>query len=104
MRILIYNGDADLVCNHLGDQWFIENFAASNNLTVVQARKKWRYRMQAGMTTQLAGFEKRFSKNLRLVTVKGSGHLVPLDRPGPALQMIYNFVNVSYTQCLDQLL
>lgn len=53
--------------------------------------------MQPGLQTSLAGFIKVFSKNIRLVTVKGSGHLVPLDRPGPALQMMYNFVTVGDT-------
>ena len=27
-----------------------------------------------------------------ILTVNGAGHFVPLDRAGPALQMLYNFV------------
>lgn len=32
--MLIYNGDTDQVCNHLGDQWLIEEVAANLSLTV----------------------------------------------------------------------
>lgn len=94
MKILIYNGDVDMVCNHLGDQWLIEQLASNAGLKTVSARKPWNYVM-AGQNylSQLAGYVKVFDSNLNLVTVKGSGHLVPQDRPGPALQMIYNFIN-----------
>ncbi|VDL63733.1 unnamed protein product [Nippostrongylus brasiliensis] len=91
MRTLIYNGDADQVCNHLGDQWFIEELAANISLETHSFRRAWYYQTNATYQTQLAGFQKVFTNNLYLVTVKGSGHLVPMDRPAPALQMIYNF-------------
>lgn len=45
--------------------------------------------------TQIAGYAKKFtygSGTIDLLTVKGAGHLVPADRPGPALQMITNFL------------
>jgi len=86
IRILIYNGDVDLVCNFLGDQWFIERqVAPQNKLQVLKQRASWTHR------SQIAGFVKHFER-LDLVTVKGSGHFVPEDRAGPALQMIANFV------------
>ncbi|CAD6185442.1 unnamed protein product [Caenorhabditis auriculariae] len=93
MKLLIYNGDTDMVCNHLGDQWLIEQLAANMSLQTTQSRSPWFYTI-AGTdhSAQHSGFFKTFDKNLWLVTVKGSGHLVPQDRPGPALQMIYNFV------------
>ncbi|KAK5986216.1 hypothetical protein GCK32_016467, partial [Trichostrongylus colubriformis] len=105
MRILIYNGDTDQVCNHLGDQWLIEQVAANLSLTTASARKPWYYQLNSHSERQLAGYEKIFSRNLHLVTVKGSGHLVPMDRPGPSLQMIYNFVkNKSLSQDLPPMM
>jgi len=86
IRILIYNGDVDLVCNFLGDQWFVERqVAPQNKLQVLKNRSQWNFRKQ------IAGFVKRFER-LDLLTVKGSGHFVPSDRAGPALQMIVNFI------------
>uniref|UniRef100_A0A8R1DZS5 Carboxypeptidase n=1 Tax=Caenorhabditis japonica TaxID=281687 RepID=A0A8R1DZS5_CAEJA len=94
LKILIYNGDADLVRNHLGDQWFIEQFANATNLKTKSSRQSWNY-VVAGSNNlpQLAGYVKTFDSQLTLLTVKGAGHFVPQDRPGPALQILYNFIN-----------
>ena len=40
---------------------------------------------------QVAGFVKQFDL-MDLVTVKGSGHMVPEDKPAPALHMIRAFI------------
>merc|ERR1711962_759057 len=79
---LVYNGDWDMVCNFLGNEWFLENL----ELTEAEAYREWYY------GDQVAGFVKRW-ENLDFVTVKGAGHMVPEDRPGQSLKMIYNFIN-----------
>jgi cathepsin A (carboxypeptidase C) len=40
----------------------------------------------------VGGFYEKFN-GLDFVSVRGSGHFVPEDRPREALQMIYNFIN-----------
>ncbi|XP_077982821.1 lysosomal protective protein-like [Glandiceps talaboti] len=81
-RVLVYNGDTDMACNFLGDQWFVESL----NRKEVQTRQPWIY------SDQVAGFYHQF-QNITFVTVKGSGHMVPQWRPGQALQMITDFLN-----------
>jgi len=81
VRALVYNGDVDMACNYLGDQWFIEALG----LKTVEGRRMWHSGGQVG------GFVKRFA-GLDLVTVRGSGHMVPQDKPQPALDMIKAFV------------
>nr|XP_045616427.1 lysosomal protective protein-like [Procambarus clarkii] len=81
VRGLVYNGDIDMACNFLGDEWFVESLG----LKVLEQRKMWH---QGG---QVGGFVKRF-QNLDLLTIRGAGHMVPEDKPAPALKMITSFL------------
>ncbi|CAJ0585571.1 unnamed protein product, partial [Mesorhabditis spiculigera] len=84
-RFLIYNGDVDTGTPR--DRWWFRN--------------------------QVAGFYQRYQKDkmtIDVLTVKGAGHMVPNDRPGPSVQMITNFmfpspnngaVDYSYDQWID---
>lgn len=81
VRGLVYNGDIDMACNFLGDEWFVEGLG----LKVLEGRRMWH---EGG---QVAGFLKRF-QNIDLVTIRGAGHMVPEDKPGPALKMIASFL------------
>ncbi|KAL8592855.1 hypothetical protein ACOMHN_050683 [Nucella lapillus] len=85
-RVLVYNGDVDMACNFLGDEWFTDRLAQP----VVKSRSEWTYSDATG-TSQVAGFFKAF-KQLTFVTVRGAGHMVPTDRPRPALKMFINFI------------
>ena len=87
-RFLIYNGDVDTVCNYLGDSWFIESLAQAYSVTGGD-RNPWLF------AEQMAGFVQNYkfkSLSIDVLTVKGAGHFVPNDRPGPSLQMITNFM------------
>ncbi|KIH51707.1 hypothetical protein ANCDUO_18201 [Ancylostoma duodenale] len=87
-RVLVYNGDADTACSMFEAEWMIESFARINKMVVPSQRGPWMYGQQ------IAGYTKRFQTSnmtIDLMTVKGAGHFVPTDRPGPALQMISNF-------------
>uniref|UniRef100_A0A914PKH8 Serine carboxypeptidase n=1 Tax=Panagrolaimus davidi TaxID=227884 RepID=A0A914PKH8_9BILA len=104
VRILVYNGDVDTVCNFLGDAKFIDGVAKNHGFTVDIPRKRWWFR------ENVAGFFQRYSGGnnfqIDVLTVKGAGHMVPMDRPGPSMQMISNFIladkpDYSYAQYVD---
>ncbi|XP_051996774.1 lysosomal protective protein-like [Xyrauchen texanus] len=84
-RVLVYNGDVDMACNFLGDEWFVESLQQE----VQVQRRTWIY--FSGDTQQVGGFVKEFS-NLAFLTVKGSGHMVPTDKPIAAFTMFTRFI------------
>jgi cathepsin A (carboxypeptidase C) len=81
---IVYNGDADLVCDFIGNQMFLDGL----NLPVIEKYKKWTF---DGLTV---GFVKRY-RGLTFVTFKGAGHMVPTDKPGPALHLIKTMIGKS---------
>uniref|UniRef100_A0A8R1HG06 Carboxypeptidase n=1 Tax=Caenorhabditis japonica TaxID=281687 RepID=A0A8R1HG06_CAEJA len=91
IKILIYNGDVDTACNSIMNQQFL----TALNLPVLGEKEKvnepWHYSGQTG--TAVAGFQTRFAENVDFLTLRGSGHFVPEDKPRESQQMIYNFIN-----------
>ncbi|XP_061688892.1 lysosomal protective protein isoform X2 [Syngnathoides biaculeatus] len=84
-RVLVYNGDVDMACNFMGDEWFVESL----NQQVQVSRRPWVYENEDGR--QVGGFVKEFD-NLAFLTVKGSGHMVPTDKPGAAFAVFSRFI------------
>jgi len=87
IRILVYNGDLDLACNFLGDQWFVNGL----NAPLKSAKRPWLVVDEAGQK-QIAGFVKDF-EGISFMTVKGAGHMVPTDKPVESLEMFKRFLN-----------
>uniref|UniRef100_G3NFZ3 Carboxypeptidase n=1 Tax=Gasterosteus aculeatus aculeatus TaxID=481459 RepID=G3NFZ3_GASAC len=84
-RVLVYNGDVDMACNFMGDEWFVESL----NQQVEVLRRPWLYVDEDGQ--QIGGFVKEFD-NIAFLTVKGSGHMVPTDKPIAAFAMFTRFL------------
>uniref|UniRef100_A0A6I8PEB5 Carboxypeptidase n=1 Tax=Ornithorhynchus anatinus TaxID=9258 RepID=A0A6I8PEB5_ORNAN len=85
-RILVYNGDVDMACNFMGDEWFVDSL----DQKVEVLRRPWL--VADGTGEQVAGFVKEFS-NIAFLTIKGAGHMVPTDKPQAALAMFSRFLN-----------
>ncbi|XP_071381273.1 lysosomal protective protein isoform X1 [Centroberyx affinis] len=81
LRALVYNGDTDMACNFLGDQWFVEDLG----LKPTTKYMSWIY------DDQIAGFYQQFG-NVTFLTIKGAGHMVPQWAPGPAFHMFQSFI------------
>jgi len=80
-RALIYNGDTDLACNFLGDQWAV----ASLGRPLKRDRRPWY------VEQQVAGFVDEYDK-ISFTTIKGVGHMVPQWAPEWALVMFSHFL------------
>uniref|UniRef100_A0A3P9A4D4 Carboxypeptidase n=1 Tax=Esox lucius TaxID=8010 RepID=A0A3P9A4D4_ESOLU len=74
-RVLVYNGDVDMACNFLGDEWFVESLQQQ----VEVKRRPWTY--YTGESQQVGGFVKEFS-NLAFLTIK-----VTMQRGGMCLPL-----------------
>ncbi|GAB1599618.1 lysosomal protective protein-like [Argonauta hians] len=86
-RILLYNGDTDMACNFLGDQWFLNSL----QIPVLSDKRPWMYTSSDG-SQQVGGFVKHF-ENVTFISVRGAGHMVPTDKPIPALKIFWHFLN-----------
>lgn len=77
-RLLFFNGIEDLICNHVGNERFLEHLPWEHRDEWMEAT---RYAWSAGKATQetpAAGYMKEFD-NLLFLKLFNSGHMVPLD-------------------------
>lgn len=89
-RVLIYNGDTDMACNFMGDEWFVDRLP---DVAAYRARTAWY------VQGQVAGFHKMIKSTtasaatLHYTTIRGAGHMVPQWAPQYSYAMFSNFLN-----------
>jgi carboxypeptidase C (cathepsin A) len=88
-KVLVYSGDADTVLSFVGTQTWIMGLGRS----IQSPWNAWTYNNENGQ--QVAGWYVVFDR-MTFATIKGAGHMVPWFQPGPALQMLNNFLSNTF--------
>ncbi|XP_065188841.1 uncharacterized protein LOC135819543 [Sycon ciliatum] len=89
-RILIYNGDADASVPFTDNKEWTESFAAQMGLVVSYPWQPWLTELG-----QVGGYMTGYTKDFTFMTVRGAGHMVPMLKPAPALEMFTRFIQNS---------
>lgn len=96
IRLLFFNGMEDMICNHVGNEKFLEHLPWDHRDHWVEAsRYVWIADSEA--TGMVSGYMKEY-KNLSFLKLLNSGHMVPLDIPSHALEMVRNHM---YSKSFD---
>ncbi|KAF8568836.1 hypothetical protein P879_05275 [Paragonimus westermani] len=89
--VMLFAGDVDMACNYLGILWFVDSLG----LQMRKPMEHWLFEDTDG-TKQVGGVYKIMATaentTLWYVTVRGSGHMVPEDKPVAAYSMITHFI------------
>ncbi|KAF9555849.1 serine carboxypeptidase [Agrocybe pediades] len=82
VKVLIYVGTLDWICNHVGNQKWTEELEWSGHEAFVdEPLREWTVDgKRAGLT--------RSANGLTYLTIEGAGHMVPYDKPKEALEMV----------------
>jgi len=92
-RMLFFNGMADLICNHIGNEKLLHNMPWQYaNEWSLSKRYAWYVESSNGDgKVKPAGFMKEFA-NLMFLKILSSGHMVPMDLPHTSLEMMKIFL------------
>ena len=81
--MLFISGDTDLAVSTTGTLAWLKDM----NQTVLE-----NWRSYSADNQQVAGFTVKY-EGLIFATVKGAGHMVPMDKPQEALYLLKKFIN-----------
>lgn len=90
--MLVYAGNMDFICNTLGNQRWVDGMVWEGQLDFTsQAAQDWV--LDSGA---VAG-QFRSAKGLTFLNVNDAGHMVPMDQPEAALDMLEIFTKARAT-------
>lgn len=89
--LLFFNGVYDIICNHVGNERFLEHMQWSHNKDWITA-DRYAWFAESAKAGKVSGYMKEF-KNLKFLKIMDAGHMVPMDVPGISLDMMKIFVH-----------
>ena len=95
LEVLIYAGDVDYICNWLGNKKWVKalEWDGQNEFNLAED-KPW------NLTTGENMGRIRSYKNFKFLQVYNAGHMVPMDQPQAASEMLNSFLDGSLGKTL----
>ena len=91
IRVLIYAGDVDFICNWMGNKAWTKALPWSGHTAFNEAMDAdWKYNDAIGGKVRSAAAASG-SGSLTFLQVYEAGHMVPMDQPQAALAMLNQF-------------
>ncbi|KAJ3090452.1 Cell death protease [Quaeritorhiza haematococci] len=90
ISVVLFSGDMDLICNHIGTERMIENLEWNGKKGFGKENQK----MDWYIDGQLSG-SIQTSRNLTFALVHNASHMVPIDAPKAALDIFHRLIGVE---------
>ena len=94
MPIILFSGDQDLICNHLGTEEMIHNLKWNDGQGFELSPGTWAPRRDWTFEGEPAGIYQE-ARNLTYLLFYNSSHMVPFDYPRRSRDMLDKFMNVD---------
>ncbi|KAI0399336.1 Alpha/Beta hydrolase protein [Xylaria palmicola] len=94
VRVLLFSGSEDLICNHMGTEAFISNLEWNGGKGFEVSPGNWASRRPWTFEGEAAGFWQE-ARNLTYVLFNNSSHMVPFDYPRRSRDMLDRFTGVD---------
>jgi carboxypeptidase D len=94
VRLLLFSGSEDLICNHMGTEAFISNLEWNGGKGFEVSPGNWAPRRDWTFEGDAAGFWQE-ARNLTYVLFNNSSHMVPFDYPRRTRDMLDRFTGVD---------
>lgn len=94
VKVLLFSGDQDLICNHLGTEQMIHNMKWNGGTGFETAPGVWAPRRDWTFEGDAAGYYQQ-ARNLTYVLFYNASHMVPFDWPRRTRDMADRFINVN---------
>lgn len=94
INILLFSGDKDLICNHIGTETMIHNMKWKGGTGFETSPGVWAPRHDWSFEGEPAGIY-QYARNLTYVLFYNSSHMVPFDVPRQSRDMLDRFMKVD---------
>lgn len=94
LPILLFSGDKDIICNHIGTEELIHNMKWSGGTGFETSPGVWAPRHDWTFEDEPAGIY-QFARNLTYVLFYNASHMVPYDLPRQSRDMLDRFMKVD---------
>jgi carboxypeptidase D len=94
INILLFSGDKDLICNHIGTETLIHNMKWKGGTGFETSPGVWAPRHDWSFEGEPAGIYQH-ARNLTYVLFYNSSHMVPFDNPRQSRDMLDRFMKVD---------